>query len=1056
MVDIAVSAREDFAAYDTQSNTRVTWDGLLELASVNELSNSGWRSLDKDGVPRGALMGFPDDPKGWALYMQQISAPVGKETRQSLPVIPMEKDVYTQYGPLIDGPAPPDVSEQAKIVAPGTPRIEVVSDGLSGYEVGWVAIAYGWIGPDTTKPANAHVHNSPFITAPSPRYYAQITFDGQVPVVTMPVRAPWGAVGIYIAITAPQATQNAASIAQLFIQRRIDIRSGQVITYKLPGPLTRDERAPANNKSLVGAFQSKNKPERWYGHNAYGVMYSFSTRLTYRFATQFGWSLPQQRTPEFHSRYIGEHKDLRWKQPSGLPSNWLQWQPMFSRGDAYFGLPWLDRGEVAHIRHNDPAHITQKVVSVKYADGNDGTGIRNPDAEIETVTLEGKQQIAVGRYRARVAWYDEDLNLSAPSAPAKDRATGNTYVDIGTLGQTPRIYRPEYGQHIPNATGGTVDRTNTVSSDPLDWLVTRTGFASLLVDPDTVTAQETANLTTTSTFVQLPFAEIYQDEPLDRYTALRLGVNMSRYTGGRIAFRVSYYTAAKVFISSGADWGLVGNVSGGATTQHVIGSTVYVTRRLAKSGATVTPDETIPATARYYRVEYRSIGATAGTGNGPRNMDYVITGSAGMPGLIVPRQVPVDPTVAAGVESTTDKYPRGGYARIEVNPPDSVRHADLAGKNLNAFIYFGPYGTPQSTEYGIMGMPTPVKGGTTKRYSLYVTHQGVSAATNAFKVVCRDRYGRVVADYGYMVPSALGSIAPTRFSKTLTIPPEGVMVEIAEGGLGDGFWRVMAPMLKDGAADATWTDAYSLSGNRSWIFDTGVPGVAEDSVQEFLCAIQQYVHGLTTAIDGSEATDTDYAGTLVSTTYQASSRKDPYYWSAVKTDPTLLPPGRYLRVTVSLTTGSTSLSPYVSQAGVRALRPYGVLLREDGTEFPNGGCILQSFPIVAGGRKRFEFLSDSNEWQQYLSGNWLYTMNGVRLHCLSREGAEAVVAYKDSGKPFLLESWLRKRRIRAFAPAIEFSAVDDGMTFDPEAPDGFWEEQESEAEFRVMNEAVLA
>lgn len=1068
-MDVAATTPEDLAQYSSSTNTRVRWDGRLELTSKNEISNGDLSETDKDGRAYGTRMDAPDAPAGWGITEQLLTPSPGLETIQTLTALPMEREAYTQIGPIIRGPAIPDANDRAKIARPLAPRAEIISDALGGFQVGWIAIAYGWIVADTPKPKAAHVARSPYITEPSPRFYLQITADGEYPDVGIPTKAPKNVVGIYLATTAPQSTQNAASIAQLWIQRRIDVREAQQLTYGVTGPFSREEKAPATNMTLVGGFKRWGAPDRDYQHTKGGVMYSFSTRLTYRFATAFGISLPQDQTVEFHSSHIGEHKVLRWR-PRKLPGNAIQWQPVFKRGDAYYGLPWRDLSEWVAIRSNDPEKIKAKTEKIQYADtGRDGTGIPAPDAEIEEVTKKGKPQMAVGDYRARAFWYDDDLKKSPPSTPAQiyDPTSTNfiSKLTIASLGQTLRIFRPQFGNAIPNGHTQAVDRT-TANQDPIGWTITRTAnFTSILTDLGQIKVVDSSANTLTETFAQTPFTDIMADEPDDRWYTIRMGVNVSRYVSGRVSFRVLYFDKAKALLSTGATLGSIGGPT--ATKQYILNDTVHVSARIAKGSAVlpsgVVRDEAIPATARFFKVEARAVGQTAGTLDGPRNMDYVVTGLGSMRGLVVPRRMPLRLRPVPDIENYEDFYPPGGYAAIEVNPRNSKKHSDLAGKTLNAFIYFGPYGTPSDQTYGIRGLPTPVKPGTTKRYSVYAEYEGVYQTTNALKLVCKNRQGEIVADYGYLIPSASGSIAPTRFSKTLAIPDgpkpkdKGVTVEIEEGGLADGFWRIMAFQQEPGSSTTAWTNAYASSGSRSWIFDLGAPDVEEGSEFEFLSTVQKISENLTAFLDGSEPTNTDFAGTSVTSSFRISSRKDPYIWSASQTNPALLPMGKYLEVTVNLASSNILLSPFVRRAGVEIFRPFGVLLTEDGAEFPAGGCRLMSFPIVSGARKQTEFISDSNLWTQYISGEWLYRMGGVALHCPTREAAEAVAAYRYSKRAFVLESLQRNRRLVGYATSdLAFTPVEDGVSPDPLAPDGLWDEQELDgAEFVIMEEDTI-
>jgi hypothetical protein len=156
-----------------------------------------------------------------------------------------------------------------------------------------------------------------------------------------------------------------------------------------------------------------------------------------------------------------------------------------------------------------------------------------------------------------------------------------------------------------------------------------------------------------------------------------------------------------------------------------------------------------------------------------------------------------------------------------------------------------------------------------------------------------------------------------------------------------------------------------------------------------------------------------------------------------------VPRSRYWQIRVTLTTSDVTRSPIVDYMGISFIRPYGVLLRADGSEY-EGGCVVQSMPPIRSRRKRQEFITDSNDWVLSFSGNWRQSIDGIRLMCFSRNTAEEIMSDQDSGDPLVLESYPKRQRALFWPDNIEFEEVEGGYVWDGEAPDFHWHDHEAD------------
>ena len=986
MPEFAARTGADFASGE-QSNTRVRSDEQIELASPNLFSNPDLRDFLAGDEPDNVSLAAPEAPAGWGVAIRELGNPSSRMTIQTAGPLQMVRDFYNQTGPLIEGPEPKDATRKARIAPPVSPRLEVLAQAYKGYRAGVVAVAFGWI-------VGNRWGRSPLITDPSPRSYITLA-AGQGADVPLPASAPEGATGMYIAMTAPQATQNLAATAPLWIQRRMSVQRGVRVTYPLYGPFRREERAPAagDNRTYIGGANRYPAPRRHYLKSRQELKPDIFTALSYSILTEFGWSLPQGSTdgittPGYNvtetnakgvSRVVrhGWFAKLAWF-PVGIPREIRTWRPEFLGPDgAWYALNPRSVKQRAEIYSNDPQDFPQgrqpqQVERGRQNQDGDQTGLPVPDTALEAATVALVPDLPPGDYAVRAFWYDEDGRMTRPSPPS---------VQTVALGQTLRINRPQSGNLVPNADASAID---PVTGEADGWTLAPTAnFDSLYTAKGGVRVEDNSGSVVNEDAALTPLSPI---PPLilsgDRFGHVRVLLDCDRYVSG--AFRVDVQFVNR---TSGA----VSTVTEIAPRRNSAGRTV-VTASVAIAGSLDPngrpPDIVLPADRGYGRIVIRQLGTT----DGARDLDYTAFSFGFFEGLTAPRAYPERLFPKPSAEDPEDLYPPAGTCVIRENPPDSERHADLAGITLNSVEYFGPYNTLPANDYGLTGYQTPVRPGQLYTPSVYVGFKGVSRATGLLETVIKDRLGRILKTNAPLIPNVLGTSPQARYPLSFTVPAGGVSLEISRGLASDGFVSMMGFQLDEGAVATPYTNENAASGYRRITLDTGLPGVPSGSKLDDIAQIQEWISG--------GATFTNDTATSVTVTFR-STPDDPSdaaifpVWSAWTEDFEAVPRSRYWQINFALATTDTLQSPLVSWGGIRVVRKNPMLMRSDGSEYERGVQVINMPPITPL-RINQELIADNNQRKFNARGVFDKTVS-FDLECYSHDTAFALVADAQRG-----------------------------------------------------------
>lgn len=1011
MADIKADRGIEFARSTLHANTRIRYDDDIELTSRNGFSNPDLRDFDAEGSPENVILGAPDDPVGWGVLIRKAGNPDNQLTEQTLDPLPMSRDRYYQDEPLIEGAPPPDATNNALIAPPEAARARVKDRARTGLRGGVRGIAYGWIiAPRRGKGGGAHA--SPYLTEPSPRVYVTLA-TGEGAEVPLPQDAPEGAIGIYIASTGRQDNETQAATATLWIQRRRNIEHGIPPTERVVGPFRREERAPSTNKTYQGKAGKWPAPVHDY-RRATAKMHAFSTKLSYRYLTEFGWSQPQDETDTINTtRYKDRRVGLYWH-PRKMPRNAKMWEPSFlGRDGLWYALPAHFPGRPAWIVSNDPQRFgrdvaPQQVERNRAMVEDDATGLPGPDTPLETPVVILSASLSLGKHTVKTVFYDRKGRRSAPS----DHAV----VEITSPGQVIEVKRPRIGNLIPDPTMSEID---PVTGQPAEWEFPATTAQVDLSEKGRIKVTDTFATLTDEQIARTPWADFPRSEKNSqkRYSA-RLLVDMTSYVSGRL--RVSVRSRdTEGGPETDQEYTQSINAAGLTAVRFTVG--------VVGSGA----DVEIAAGRESARLLVRAVGSSI---DGARNYTAIIKSFGLIDGWGIPRTYPEgeeagepDEVAPPETEETPEEpyvYPRHGSARIVRNVPDAERHPDLAGIDLNAFEYWAPFATPASDDYGIRGYRTPVNASTQYTISAYVEYRGISAPTSMIYPVVKDAKGRTLQELGPILSGVFASSAPARHTLTFTTDPEAAYVEIARGGFSDGFVRVMGFQLDTGAVATAYTNANALSGYWTMTFDTGAPGVEDAPRLQFLGEVAEwleagaiYTDDSDLPIPGPTSVGVTMRTTDVDSRYAQEADYSPWY-SSLDDVPKL----RYWQVRVDLATTDPLESPRVSWIGVSVAYKRAMLLRPDGTMYP--GCVQATgVPVPVPTRKRSMFISDNNTPRPSIRGRRLWRIDGFGLEGYFDETVERVSLDAGDGDGLhIIEDYDANRRYVAWMekePAFE-------------------------------------
>lgn len=951
---IGSSTFADFALAE-QQNTRVRFDGRVELGSRNLFANPDLKDFASDpdsptgsaeaGKPEGVVLGSAEAPAGWGVYVHDLEDAESRPTRQTIGPLGMDRDTYKQDGPLVEGPEPADATRRAKIAPPGQSEVEVIARERVGYAGGWRALSYSWIvGP--------RIYDSDRLTSPAPRTYVELS-EGEQIQQPLPQGPPEGATGIALLMTEECDTQNQASTAPLYEQRRTSVERAVPLQHSLLGPFKKERRALEANKTFVGRQNEWPPPKHLYVR-AVATLPKISTQLSYSFLSDFGWSSPQGIT-EVETKENRRNTKLVWY-PRRLPPGTKAWRPEFMGSDTlWYALEPRSVNSVASLttievsvdtsagegENSRPRFQPEQISRNRFSgetdtSSGDQTGMPDPDSPLEEALVVGAASIEPSRYSIRTFLYDEEGRETPASAPV---------IALVGAGQTFEVSRPPAGNLMRNAARVSYD---PLSGRPEGWefpgvtpglVVTEDRRAVYVNDGSGVLVDEDVAVTP-----KTPIRE------LNNYVT-RFVADFTRYFTGRLDVEARFFEGGPGGVMVGSPVP-VASLSGA-------GEKEIKTRLVPVGGLSpeprAIPEIEMPAGARQLRLVFRCVGS--GT-QGQRQFDVELKSMGALAGLAAPPRSGWRRTPVPDIEEDEYEYPTGGRCILLTEP--KRLHDDLAGtqRDINAVRYFGPPGTPADRDHLLTGYPTPARAGQVYTISCYAGYEGVTESTGYFRTAFKDARGRTLLVNPPIVPNVLGDQAERRFTKTLdAAPPGSVYLEIISGGGSDGHARAYAFQIEEGPNASPYTNRNAESGWRRVTLDTGLPGIPASSRLAKLGEVAAWLsgggifteeEGITSVDVSFRSTDDDPLGDLTPA------------WSEWTANFDAVPRLRHWQVEVQLASSDPTQSPVVDRIAVEVLRENPVFLRSDGQEYP-GGVQVYDMQAVHGSRIREGFVSDSNE-----------------------------------------------------------------------------------------------
>lgn len=978
----------DFAT-EAQRNTRVREDpfdktqAVLELASKNLLPNPDFRDRNPDGTPQLITLGHADEPSGWGFYARQVTdSPVS--TRQNLQAFPISRDLYTQMGPLIEGPEAQDVTRRAKIARPETPMLSLKSRNAYGYPrnntAGYRALAYAFIIPGGLT------------TGPSSRSYVRPE-EGQGMDVLIPA-LPEGATGIVLYMTKPCDTENLASREPLFEQRRLGGLAAKAPTYRLAGPFFRGTKAAPENAAFVGGAGENRRPVWGFARNT-GNLSQMQTQLSYSFLTSFGWSVPQLGT---HLIGTGARTktSLRWHPPK-LPPGAKAWKPQILGSDStWYELRARPLGVTANVYTNDPEQLIGATQLDRgfLEEGEDQTGMPDPDAPLEAPTYVFAAALTPGVYEIKTVLYDEEGRETPPSPP--------TVINV-PAGQTFVVKRPRAGNEMENA-DLSVEDTETRLPSGWEFPVLPEDIAKneVVLSGSALAAREIA---------RTPAVRMSGEQ--STRIVLEPLAPLSGAASGEIEISLVYYgedataqAQSQAQMQSASSDVSVQSV-GAELARKIIGK-VSANASGQKSEFTSRVHIEAPNGSVYSRVVIRQNGSSSSSTSS--NVRVNITSPGTLPGAVIPPKhlwrpseveitkpltpggpVPTKPPVGVPEEDDPNApYPPGGGCLVVRNP--KRRHADLVGKEINAAVYYGPPGTPPSDEYFLTGYRTTIVGGLTHALSCYADWRGVKRGTKLLRAVLKDEFGKVVQILPHLIPNVVGDREPERFHRTFVADPRAVTIEFDKGGGSDGYIRAMAFQLEESDRPTSYTNENAFSGYRRVTIDTGLSGVPDSSHLAFIARVRDWVQAKMTETVEEGLTRVD----LSMRSTNDSPVADGAVFSEWTADFEAVPRRRFWQLEVGLYTTDTLESPEVRGLMLEIIRSQDILLRPDFSEYERGMQVA-NLPVHHPRSSRTETLSDSNVAGFRVRGRKRVMFGDLSLECYSERAIEDLLEDLDSG-----------------------------------------------------------
>lgn len=368
----------------------------------------------------------------------------------------------------------------------------------------------------------------------------------------------------------------------------------------------------------------------------------------------------------------------------------------------------------------------------------------------------------------------------------------------------------------------------------------------------------------------------------------------------------------------------------------------------------------------------------------------------------------------------------------------------------NYIEYYGPVGTPMSEEYGPRGLKVPVTPGEMGTFSAYLAIDGVKDGTSLLHLGLFDAEGNIVEDLGPLYEAnAQTARRWQRYHMTFAVPENAAYLEVTHNRLGEGRFRLQAPMYEQGEIATEYTDEYAPAGYIRRVFPAAPPGVTAAHPYYRRLAAQKRL----LSIYAVETTDHEEEDEQTSVQVRFRSGPTPNGpWSEYTSDLAALPVDDYYDVRVDMATGDLTKTPEVRGVAVHIERDIPILCDPEGREYP-GGALVSNLPPAPAVRR----LVEEHEFDDGGKGftEWgnpdepPRVLEGFSVFCFTPEGLERIT--NDAGRTeegYIVEAYGRLY-------ALGYVSFEFEHDRDSDTPAGYTLIKSSEASAEVVVERDL-
>ena len=268
------------------------------------------------------------------------------------------------------------------------------------------------------------------------------------------------------------------------------------------------------------------------------------------------------------------------------------------------------------------------------------------------------------------------------------------------------------------------------------------------------------------------------------------------------------------------------------------------------------------------------------------------------------------------------------YGQIMLADRPTVINSELTKGNY--IEYFGPDGTPQNAKYGPTGLHVPAKANRTYTFGVNTWYQDLVPGSSLFHMRAKDKHGVVLQEFGSLVSGMEGDRERwERHTKTITTPPGTANIEFFANNLGGGKLKIHGLQMEDGSVATAFNSFRARSGSFSVYLNNKQPGLKANDPMVEIGRIKRLRRIF---IDGHDTATTSYSARFRTANTIAELAGKPYTndYSALSVDDNIT------EVNIQMSSSIDGDTPEIHSIFLDVERPYGQLLREDGTEYAGG------------------------------------------------------------------------------------------------------------------------